>query len=80
MAVEKKVGTVEHYFPKIGVGAIVLRVSDHIHVRGTATDFEQEVTSMQINLNSVDTANPGDDVGIKLDQEARKGDEVFLVG
>ena len=79
---EKKVGEIAHYFGKIGVAAVKikseLKVGDTIHIKGHTTDFEQVVDSMQIEHLSVPEAKKGDDIGIKVKDHVREGDEVFL--
>lgn len=80
---EIKVGEVENYYSKIGV--IILRlneklnVGDTIHIKGYTTDFMQVVNSMQIEHKDVKEANPGDSVGIKVNEKVRKGDVVYKV-
>jgi translation elongation factor EF-Tu-like GTPase len=80
---EQLIGTVNHWFGRIGVAGIALTdrlaVGDHIHIRGYTTDFEQEVTSMQIMHQDVSEAGPGDEVGIKVLFRARTGDRVYKV-
>ena len=80
---EKLVGKVSHWFGKIGVAGIELTgklaVGDHVHVLGHTTDFEQEITSMQIMHQDVSEVGPGDDVAIKLELRARIGDSVYKV-
>lgn len=80
---EKKVGVVTHFFA--GPNAAVLKLSaplkvgDQIHIVGFTTDLAEKLTSMQIDHNSVQQANPGDDVAILVQDRVREGDEVFLV-
>lgn len=80
---EIKIGEVENYYSKIGV--IILRldeklsVGETIHIRGHTTDFTQVVKSMQIEHKDVKEANPGDSVGIKVNEKVRKGDIVYKV-
>ncbi len=80
---EKLVGEVSHWFGKIGVAGIaltdILTVGDRIHVLGHTTDFEQEITSMQMMHQNVGEANPGDEVGVKVQFRARPGDRVYKV-
>jgi len=80
---EEVIGKVSHWFGKIGVAGITLTdklaVGDHIHILGHTTDFEQEVTSMQIMHQDVAEAGPGDEVGIKTQFRARTGDRVYKV-
>jgi putative protease len=81
---EQKIGTVIHYWSKIGVAGIHitagrLEVGDTIHVKGHTSDFSQEVESIQKDNQSVDVAGPGDDVGIKVIDHAREHDDVLKV-
>ncbi len=80
---EKPIGKVNHWFGGIGVAGIELTdkvaVGDHIHILGHTTDFEQEITSMQIMHQNVNEASPGDDVGVKVQFRARVGDRVYKV-
>ena len=82
MADEIKIGRVNHYFGKIQVAAIELTdgdlsVGDTIHIKGHASDFTQEVESMQIENTDVDHADKGQSVGIRVSEHARIGDEVY---
>lgn len=83
MAEEKEIGKITHFFGKISVGIIELadslKVGDKIHIKGNTTDFEQGVTSMQVDHKDVPSGNKGDSIGIKTDQEVKEGDKVFLV-
>ncbi len=84
MAEEKLIGEVTHYFTNIGVAVIkinqgLLKVNDKIHVRGVNSDFEQNVDSMQIEHENVESAKKGQMIGLKVDQQVREGDEVYKV-
>ena len=86
MAKEKKeelIGKITHYFGKIEVGIIELskglNVGDTIHIKGGATDFEQEVDSMQIEHESIKKAKKGDVIGLKVKEKVKEGDEVYRV-
>jgi putative protease len=81
---EQKIGTVIHYWGKIGVAGIhitagQLEVGDTIHIKGHTSDFTQQVGSIQKDNAAVDAARPGDDIGIKVAEHAREHDEVFRV-
>jgi len=80
---EKLIGKVNHWFGRIGVAGIALTdrlsVDDRIHILGHTTDFEQDVTSMQILHQDVATAGPGDEIGLKVQFRARVGDRVYKV-
>ena len=80
---EEKIGDVTHYFGHIPAGIIKLtaplKVGDKIHFKGATTDFEQEVTSMQIDHKDVEKAKTKDEIGTQVTDRVREGDEVFLV-
>jgi translation elongation factor EF-1alpha len=78
---EELVGEVSHWFGKIRVAGIELSgelaVGDRVHVVGHTTDFEQEIGSMQLDNEDVTKAQPGDEIGVKLESRARPGDSVY---
>jgi putative protease len=78
-----KIGTVTHFFGKIQVAVLdlsaELKVGDQVHFHGSSTDFTQEVTSMQIEHENIDTAGPGSEVALKVKDRVRVGDEVLKV-
>ena len=80
---EEVVGTVIHYFGKIGVAALSLtgriKVGDTLRFKGHTTDFTQTLESMQIDNAVIEEAGPGDDVGIKVEDTVRGHDQVLLV-
>jgi putative protease len=80
---EKKVGEVIKFFGKISVAAIrltdSLQVGDTIHIQGHTTDCTQTVGSMQIENQNVDKADPGADIGIKVEDRVREHDVVYKV-
>ncbi len=81
---EKEIGYVSKYFGQISVAAIEitagkLSVGDTIHVRGHTTDLKEEVTSMQIEHDTVETAKKGDSIGVKVSDRARRKDKVFKI-
>jgi len=80
---EEKIGDVTHYFGHIPAGIIKLtgslKIGDKVRFKGATTDFEQEITSMQINREDIKEAKAGDEVGVEVKNRVREGDEVFLV-
>jgi putative protease len=81
---EKLIGKVNHFFNKISVAIIEvtddeLKIGDTIHVKGNAADFNQAITSMQVERVPVQAAKKGDQVGIKMDAPVHDHDEVFKV-
>lgn len=77
------VGTVTHYFAQPHVGAVKLeaelRVGDLLHFLGRTTEFEQTLSSMQIDHESVEQAGPGSEVGIEVLERVRQGDQIFKI-
>jgi translation initiation factor IF-2 len=77
------VGTVDRFFDRVGVAAIVLngriRVGDTIEIVDGEERVRQRVDSMQIDRKDVSEANAGDDVGIKTDVPVRAGGTVYIV-
>ena len=80
---EEEVGRVQSYFRKPGVAAMVLTgdlsIGDSIRIQGATTDIDMTVESMQINLEPVESAGAGDDVGIKVPERVRPNDRVLRV-
>jgi len=79
-----KVGTVTHYYDKIGVAVITLSgtlsvgekvkfVCDGEHL------FEQVVESIQVEHNKLGSAKSGDVIGIKTEKEVKEGTDVFKI-
>ena len=80
---EVVIGTVSDFFARPVVAGIELSVSlkmgDMIHIKGHTTDITMTVQSMQINNVDVSEAKPGDVIGIKITDRARKGDVVYKI-
>ena len=80
---EKKIGTITHFFDKISVGIIKLddklKIGDKVKFQGSKTNFEQEITEMQIEHEKIEEAKKGQEVGIKTKEEVKEGDSVFIL-
>jgi len=81
---KKEIGKVSSFFSHVSVAAIKLtgklKVGDKIHIKGSTTDFEDTVGSIQIERKEVKEAKKGDHVGIKVPEKVRPKDTVFLMG
>lgn len=80
---EKLVGKIIHYYDHISVGIVKitkepLKVGQKIHIKGTTTDFEQEIKSMQIEHEQVSEAKKGKVIGLKTKEKVREGDLVYI--
>ena len=80
---EKEIGKVSSFFSHVSVAAIKLtaklKVGDKIHIKGSTTDFEDTINSMQIEKKEVKEAKKGNHIGIKVPEKVRPNDTVFLV-
>jgi putative protease len=81
---EEKVGRVQKFFAKPSVAALevtagVLRIGDTLHFKGHTTDFEETITSMQIEREAIQEAKQGDLIGIKVKERVRENDTVYKV-
>jgi putative protease len=83
MSEPRAIGRVIHYWARLGVAGVELsdslKMDDWVHFRGATTDFQQRVTSMQINHRFVNQAHAGQQVGILVADRARAGDTVYLL-
>jgi hypothetical protein len=81
MATGERIGEVAHVFDKIMVAVLRLtkgiRQGDRLHFLGRHTDFEEQITSMQIDHKPVEAASAGSEVAVKLGQAVRRGDAVY---
>ena len=77
----KAIGTVTHFFGRIEVAIVKfkvpMKVGTKVHFRGATTDFEETIKSMQFDHKPIDVAKKGQEIGIKVGDKVREGDEVF---
>ena len=80
---ETEVGKVMDFFARPVVAGIdltgTIKVGDTIHIAGHTTDIEMVINSMQIDNASVEQADGGQSVGIKVPDRVRPGDHVYRV-
>lgn len=78
-----KVGTVSHYYDKVGVAVVdltsSLSVGDKIKFVKGDEELEQEVASMQVEHEQVETAKKGQSIGLKVDGPVKRKAEVYKV-
>lgn len=78
-----EVGKVSHYFTRISVAVVELKaplaVGDRILIKGSTTDFEQVVESMQIEHKDVQRAEAGQSIGLKVKERVRENDIVYKI-
>ena len=81
---EEQIGRISHYFGKIQVAAIELTegslaVGDTIHIKGHTTDLTEQIKSIQIEHDQVQSANKGDSIGVKVSDHVREHDVVYKI-
>jgi putative protease len=80
---EVEIGKVTDFFAKPVVAGIelsgTLRIGDKIHIKGSSTDMELAVESMQIDRVNITEGKPGDLIGIKVPDRVRRGDKVYRI-
>ena len=78
-----KIGTITHYYEKLGVGVLkllsgTLSVGNDIKIVDKGREILQIVESLQVEHKQVDHIKAGDDAGLKLSEKVKPGAEVFL--
>jgi len=79
----EKVGVIAHFYSKAGVAVLELTAplskGDKIVIRGSTTNIEQTVDSMEIEHKQIATAQAGQSVGMKVAGRVRENDMVYKV-
>src|SRR5687768_17160080 len=80
---ERPVGKVEHYYPKVNAAAVRLtrkvKLGDRVHIVGHGDDFQEEVTSLQLDRKPIQEGKPGQSIGLWVKERVHEGDDVLLV-
>jgi len=80
---EVEIGNVTDFFANPVVAGIelsgTLRIGDKIHIKGSTTDIELPVESMQVDRVNIAEGQPGDLIGIRVPDRVRRGDKVYKV-
>jgi len=81
---EKPIGEVVHFFSNIGVAVVKLSsplsAGDTIRIAGgESTDFNQDVSSMEVDHVKIKKAKKGQEVGMKVKEKVREGYKVYKV-
>ena len=78
-----KVGRIEHYYSKASVAVVELmaplKQGDKIVIRGSTTNIEQTVDSMEIEHKKLTSAEAGQRIGLKVAGHVRENDIVYKV-
>jgi len=81
---DKAIGKVIHYYDKLGVAIIDLnsgglKVGQEIKFKHGTEEFTQQIESLQVDHDSVESVKKGDSFGVKVDKVTKPGTEVYLV-
>ena len=80
---ETKIGYITHFYNRISVAVLsltdTLELGDKVHIFGHSTDFEQNITSMEIEHQKVKSVGPEDEVALKVIEPVRKGDVIYKI-
>ena len=80
---EKEVGKVTHWYDKAWVAVLslesALKVGDKVKVKKGEGEFEETISSMQVDHKDVSSAQKGDEVAVKFSQKAREGAVIYKV-
>ncbi len=78
---ERVLGKITHYFPKVRAAVIKLvaplTVGDVIKIKGHTTNFQQAITSLQIDRVPIDQAKKGQEIGLLVNSRVRQHDVVY---
>jgi len=77
----KPIGVVTHYYGNLEVAIVKfskpVAVGTTVRFKGATTDFTETIASMQYDHKSIESAKKGQEIGIKVGDKVREGDEVF---
>ncbi len=79
--IQKPIGVVTHFYGGIEVAIMKfkkpMKAGSVVRIKGATTDFEQKIKSMQYDHKDIAVAKKGQEVGVKVDDKVRQGDEIF---
>ena len=77
----KPIGVITHFYSGLDVAIVKFKKNvkkgAKLRFKGHTTDFEQIIKSMQYDHKDIAIAKKGQDVGIKVSDKVREGDEAF---
>jgi putative protease len=78
-----KVGRIEHFYSKAGVAVVEvlapIKKGDKVLIRGSTTDLQQDIESMEVEHKQVVDAQAGQRVGLKVAGRVRENDIIYKV-
>ncbi|MFP3910709.1 MAG: hypothetical protein ACLFUT_01420 [Desulfobacteraceae bacterium] len=81
---EEEIGVIVKFFAKPSVAALEvtngsIKTGDVLKYQGHTTEFEEAISSMEVDNEPVQEAKAGDLVGIQVKERVREGDKVYKV-
>jgi hypothetical protein len=80
---EKRIGTVTHFYSHLSVAVLDLtdeiHLGDEIRIKGRITDLVMHVGSLEIEHRKIEFADSGVEVALKVDGYVRAGDHIYKV-
>lgn len=78
-----QVAKVTHYYDKIGVAVIEvmkqpIKVGDAIKISGHDNEFNQTISSLQVEHKQVKEIGPGESGALKTEKPVKEGDAIYL--
>ena len=78
---QKEIGKVNHWYDKAQVAVVKLsggiKVGVKIKVQKGDSEFEETVSSMQVDHKAVSSGKKGDEVAIRLSQKTKEGAVIY---
>jgi putative protease len=78
-----KVGSIEHFYSKAGVAIVLvsapIKKGDKLLIRGSTTNLQQRVESMEVEHKQMNEAQAGEKIGLKVTGRVRENDIVYKV-
>ncbi len=83
MAKDNLIGKIVHWYDKINVAVIELnqslKIGDKVKIKHGDTEFEETITSMELEHKAVKSGKKGQGIAVKLSQKAGENSEVHKV-
>lgn len=77
----KPIGIVSHFYSGLDVAIVKFKKNfkkgDAVRFKGHTTDFEQTIKSMQYDHKDIAVAKKGKEIGVKVSDKVREGDDVY---
>ena len=80
----EEAGIITHYFPKVDAAVVkltksALSVGDNIVIKGHTSDFKEKVQSIQLDHVTIQNAEKGMEIGLKVKSKVREHDVVYKI-